>query len=150
MNPKPQWRFLEMQPGEMNVDPIKGEFFTTEAVAAKLDLLNRFNKSFQNRCYPGPIAMELRKLTDKGIEEFRLYLHQLKQGSTAEPPIEFLTDPEFSQALRNGAPIDQRRFASQLDLTYDLYSMSGAEIVGLLPAEFNHWLDRQMKLRTQV
>ena len=250
--------------------------------------------------------MELRKLTDKGIEEFRFYLHQLAQGSTAESPIRLLTEPEFSQALRNGAPIDQRRFASrldlaryldqvlenvperpdilanevglwswlslfyfdqicpinekgrrqpgrdyrhipepgypnghrhlllgaylvytlygwgdelsklllatdlsieshfhheiagrqsvitnrgimealhilyyhnvqnkpkrgaimnrnapgslyrfidviqQLDLTYDLYSMSGAEIVGLLPAEFNHWLDKQLKLRTQA
>jgi hypothetical protein len=72
----------------------------------------------------------------------------LAQGSTAEPPLGFLTDREFSQALRNGAPIDQRRFASRLDLTCDLYSMSGAEIIGLLPAEFNHWLDRQLNLRT--
>jgi len=27
----------------------------------------------------------------------------------------------------------------QLDVTYDLYSMSGSEIVSLLPEEFNHW-----------
>jgi len=27
----------------------------------------------------------------------------------------------------------------QLDLTYDLYSMNGEEILGLLPPEFDRW-----------
>ena len=38
----------------------------------------------------------------------------------------------------------------QLDVTYDLYSMSGPEIVSLLPTEFTHWLDKQLKLQTQI
>ena len=38
---KPQWRFREMQPGEINVDPIEGEFFTTEALGSLNDALVR-------------------------------------------------------------------------------------------------------------
>lgn len=42
----PQWQFREMQPGEMNVDPIEGEFFTTEAIGSITDALVR--ESIQN------------------------------------------------------------------------------------------------------
>jgi hypothetical protein len=42
----PQWRFRKMQPGEMNVDPIEGEFFTTEAIGSITDALVR--ESIQN------------------------------------------------------------------------------------------------------
>lgn len=41
MEQKPQWRFREMQPGEINVDPIEGEFFTTEALGSLNDALVR-------------------------------------------------------------------------------------------------------------
>ena len=34
MNNRPQWRFREMTPEEINVDPIEGEFFTTEALGS--------------------------------------------------------------------------------------------------------------------
>jgi hypothetical protein len=43
---QPQWRFRAMQPGEMNVDPIEGEFFTTEALRSITDALVR--ESIQN------------------------------------------------------------------------------------------------------
>jgi hypothetical protein len=46
MDKIPQWRFREMQPGEMNVDPIEGEFFTTEAIGSITDALVR--ESIQN------------------------------------------------------------------------------------------------------
>ena len=42
----PHWLFREMQPGEMNVDPIEGEFFTTEAIGSITDALVR--ESIQN------------------------------------------------------------------------------------------------------
>lgn len=42
----PQWRFRKMRPGEINVDPIEGEFFTTEAVGSINDALVR--ESIQN------------------------------------------------------------------------------------------------------
>jgi len=41
MDKSPQWRFREMQPGEINVDPIEGEFFTTEAIDGITDALVR-------------------------------------------------------------------------------------------------------------
>ena len=46
MDKNPQWQFREMQPGEINVDPIEGEFFTTEAIGSITDALVR--ESIQN------------------------------------------------------------------------------------------------------
>lgn len=37
----PEWRFRRMQPGEMNIDPIEGEFFSTEALGSLADALVR-------------------------------------------------------------------------------------------------------------
>lgn len=37
----PEWRFREMSRGEINVDPIEGEFFTTEALGSLSDALVR-------------------------------------------------------------------------------------------------------------
>ena len=50
--------------------------------------------------------------------------------------------PKRGPIMNKNAPGSLYRFINviqQLDLTYDLYSMSGAEIVGLLPGEFNLW-----------
>ena len=44
--------------------------------------------------------MELRKFTDKGLEQFRGCLHELSEGSAATPPLHLLTDPEFSRPMR--------------------------------------------------
>jgi len=41
-----KWQFRKMRPGEINVDPIEGEFFTTEAVGGMNDALVR--ESIQN------------------------------------------------------------------------------------------------------
>lgn len=38
---RPAWRFRRMHPGEMNVDPIEGEFFSTEALGSLADALVR-------------------------------------------------------------------------------------------------------------
>ena len=43
---RPEWQFRKMHPGEMNVDPIEGEFFTTEALGSITDALVR--ESIQN------------------------------------------------------------------------------------------------------
>lgn len=37
----PAWRFRRMQPGEMNIDPIESEFFSTEALGSLADALVR-------------------------------------------------------------------------------------------------------------
>jgi len=38
---RPAWRFRRMHPGEMNVDPIEGEFFSTETLGSLADALVR-------------------------------------------------------------------------------------------------------------
>jgi hypothetical protein len=50
--------------------------------------------------------------------------------------------PKRGPIMNKNAPGSLYRFVNviqQLDVTYDLYSMSGPEIVSLLPGEFNHW-----------
>jgi len=37
----PKWRFRDMTPGEMNIDPIEGEFFSTEALHSGAEALVR-------------------------------------------------------------------------------------------------------------
>lgn len=46
MSAYPEWRFRRMQPGEMNIDPIESEFFSTEALGSLADALVR--ESIQN------------------------------------------------------------------------------------------------------
>jgi hypothetical protein len=41
MNALATWRFRQMQPGEMNIDPIEAEFFSTEALGSLGDALVR-------------------------------------------------------------------------------------------------------------
>ena len=60
--------------------------------------------------------MELRKFTDQGLERFRGYLHALSEGSVESPPLNLLTDPEFSRQAAGQARIDQRQFGSGLEL----------------------------------
>src|SRR3990172_116207 len=37
----PQWKFRHMHPGEMNIDPIEAEFFSTEALGSLADAFVR-------------------------------------------------------------------------------------------------------------
>ena len=60
--------------------------------------------------------MELRKFTDKGLEQFRAYLRELGEGSTANPPSHLLTDTDFSRPMRGGVQLEQAKFVSRLDL----------------------------------
>jgi len=41
MTNEPTWHFRRMQPGEMNIDPIEAEFFSTEALGSLADALVR-------------------------------------------------------------------------------------------------------------
>jgi len=71
-------------------------------------------------------------ITNKGIMEaaFRLYF---------DPSV---NKPKRGAQLKKKAPGTLYRFIGviqQLDLNYDLYSMSSSEIIGILPAEFDKW-----------
>lgn len=58
---KPQWRFREMHPGEINVDPIEGEFFTTEALGSINDALVReaIQNALDASAGTGPVTVRL-------------------------------------------------------------------------------------------
>ncbi len=53
--------------------------------------------------------------------------------------------PKRGALMKKNAPGTLQRFIDviqQLDLTYDLYSLNGQEILALLPPEFDKWRDR--------
>jgi hypothetical protein len=59
MAPHPRWHFREMQPGEINIDPIEGEFFTTEALGSLNDALVReaVQNSLDAAAGEGPVTV---------------------------------------------------------------------------------------------
>lgn len=60
--------------------------------------------------------MEIRKFTDEGIERFRNYLKELRNGSTSRPPFDLLTDPGTSELVEGGGRIENLIFKTRLDL----------------------------------
>jgi len=60
--------------------------------------------------------MKIRKLTDKGIERFRDYLADLRQGSKSPPPAILLENSKFSAPFKGKAEIELRTFKNRLDL----------------------------------
>jgi hypothetical protein len=59
--------------------------------------------------------------------------------------------PKHGSQHAQAAPGSIRRFVrvlQQLDVNYDIYGMSGKDIVSLLPNEFDIWLDREQQRLT--
>jgi hypothetical protein len=78
----PTWRFREMHRGEMNVDPIEGEFFNTEAIASISDALVReaIQNSLDASVGRGPVTVRFsfKSLTEAASEKVNdLYLSGL-------------------------------------------------------------------------
>jgi len=71
----PRWYFREMQAGEINVDPIEGEFFTTEAIGSITNALVR--ESIQNSLDaaagtdPVKVRFSFFSVPENGSEEIR-------------------------------------------------------------------------------
>jgi len=61
------------------------------------------------------MAETVRRLTKKGIEAFRAYLNELREGGTALPPSQLLTGPETSESFRQDCSIEERAFDTRLD-----------------------------------
>jgi len=64
--------------------------------------------------------MKIRNLTDKGIQQFRDYLAELRHGSKTPPPDSLLENPEFSAPLKGDAEVEQRPFRTRLELAHYL------------------------------
>ena len=83
------------------------------------------------------IATRQSLITNKGIMEA---LHLLYYDGIHNRP-------KRGPIMNKNAPGSLSRFIGviqQLDVTYDLYSMSGVDIISLLPMEFTHWLGKQL------
>jgi hypothetical protein len=76
--------------------------------------------------------LKIRNLAHKGVEQFRKYLDELRQGSQNPPPYSLLENPEFSAPLKGDAGIEQRTFGTRLQLAQYLAEvLDGAENDGL-------------------
>lgn len=74
-------------------------------------------------------------IANKGVIEATLLLYMDKKRGAPKPGCQ---DPK-------APPGSVRRFVrvlQQLDINYDVYGMSGSDIIGLLPSEFDVWASR--------
>jgi hypothetical protein len=114
-----------MQPGEMNVDPIEGEFFTTEALRSVTDALVR--ESIQNsldaaagdgpvtvrfslheRAAPGPVADGLRGLYVDGLAPHLSSRHSgLPEPPPLSEPLSFMVVEDYGTRGLQG---DERQY----------------------------------------
>ena len=57
----------------------------------------------------------VRRLTKSGIEKFREYLNELREGEIAEPPRSLLTDPDTSETFPRERLVEERAFDTRLE-----------------------------------
>ena len=72
----------------------------------------------------------VRQLTESGVDRFRDYLKELREGGTADPPGILLMDPEASEPFALPCRVDQRVFPTRLELARYLNELLGG-IAGL-------------------
>ncbi len=58
----------------------------------------------------------IRKFTDEGIEQFRNYLAELREGSTSPAPFHLLVNHPTSELINAEGQIENRNFSTRLDL----------------------------------
>jgi hypothetical protein len=61
------------------------------------------------------MAELVRRLTEKGIDQFRDYLRELRGGSPAPPPRWMLAHPETSAPFQPERSVDQLAFETRLE-----------------------------------
>jgi hypothetical protein len=83
--------------------------------------------------------LKIRILTNKGIERFRGYLADLRQGATAAPPVSLLEAPDFSASLEWEADIELRTFETRLQLAQYLAEVLDAAQTDGLENEVGLW-----------
>ena len=66
--------------------------------------------------------MELRSLSEEGIEHFRNYLTRVRQGSTEDPPLHFLQEGELTRAVAPVTNVGNLSVSTKLELARDLKS----------------------------
>jgi len=104
-----------------------GENLSRLLLATKVSVESRFHHE---------LAVRQNFITNRGILEAAdmLYFNHKTQK------------PKRGAQIKKGSPGTLFRFIDviqQLEVTYDLYSMTGSDIVGLLPPEFDPWKGRE-------
>jgi len=83
--------------------------------------------------------MMIRKLNDKGIERFRDYLAELRQGEKSPPPLNLLEDPDYSIPYKGDAEVEQQTFSTRLDLARYLDQVLDPLFSGSLQDDVHLW-----------
>ncbi|MBI2318114.1 MAG: hypothetical protein HYY28_14870 [Betaproteobacteria bacterium] len=120
MTGAPSWRFRRMQPGEMNIDPIEGEFFSTEALGSLADALVReaIQNSLDARApglrarvrivFPPPAAMLSGARRDRYLAGLWPHLTADRSGLAELPssdrPLGFVLFEDFGTRGLQGSP----------------------------------------------
>jgi hypothetical protein len=76
------------------------------------------------------MAEAVRRLTEKGVERFRDYLKELREGGNAIPPRSLLTDSETSESFSLTISIEHHPFIMRIEVARYLAGLFG-EIKGL-------------------
>lgn len=118
----PQWRFRRMQPGEMNIDPIEAEFFSTEALGSLADALVReaIQNSLDARRPDEKLTLRVRfprteeflsgARRDGYLEGLWEHLHHSRSGLSLdalpdhEEPLSFIAIEDFGTRGLQGDP----------------------------------------------
>jgi len=75
---------------------------------------------------------EIRRFTDKGLDDFRNYLADLRAGSPSPPPFQLLRNPDTSESFNSSRQVEQRIFSTRLVLARYLEDiLSGIETDGI-------------------
>ena len=83
--------------------------------------------------------MKVRRFTDKGIEQFRDYLAELRQGAKEPPPFNLLEDSDFSIPYRGNAEVELQNFNNRLELAQYLDQTLDGIFNGSLPDDVHLW-----------
>jgi len=79
-----------------------------------------------------PTDMEIRRLTDQGLQAFCGYLANLRAGADTPPPYHLLTGPNTSEVVENSVIIQNRAFKRRLEAAeYFDDVLTGLEIGGI-------------------
>ncbi len=120
MTVSPTWKFRQMQPGEMNIDPIEAEFFSTEALGSLADALVR--EAIQNSLdarlpdrqlkirvsFPRPDQALKGERRDPYMLGLGAHLHTNRSGLTnlpsASEPLNYVVIEDFGTRGLQGDP----------------------------------------------
>lgn len=120
MSELPFWQFRQMHPGELNIDPIEAEFFSTEALGSLTDALVReaIQNSLDARCEGEKLRIRILFPTSTAlpaVDKKSYYLSGLMEhfgtsgsGLTQPPPesepLEFMVIEDFGTRGLQGDP----------------------------------------------